>query len=99
MSDNQTPSSTKKAQKGLRRASLGGKTLTVYRLLYREGKPLGVHEVQTKAGLSSPSLAFYHLNKLVDEGWVEQKEGGYVVNRLLFENMIRIRRSVIPLQA
>ena len=100
MTENQAPnSSNKKEQNELRRMSLAGKTLNVYRLLYREGKPLGVHEVQKKAGLSSPSLALYHLSKLVEEGWVEQREGGYVVDRRLFENMIRIRRSVIPFQA
>lgn len=75
-----------------------GKTLDVYRLLYREGKPLGVNEVQRKAGLSSPSLAHYHLNKLVNAGWAKQKDGGYAVERVLYENMIRIKRSAIPLQ-
>ena len=49
-------------------------------------------------GLSSPSVAYYHLSKLVDNGLVEEKDGGYIVDRLLFENLIRIRRSLIPLQ-
>ena len=96
MPDIQT--SDRDRRNGLRRSSLSGRTLNVYRLLYREGKPLGVHDVQTKLGLSSPSLAVYHLNKLKEEGWVEQREGGYVVDRRLFENMLRIRRAVIPLQ-
>ena len=71
----------------------------MYRTLYREGRPLGIGEVQQKAELNSSSLAFYHLNKLVEAGLAEEKEGGYFVNRVLFENMIRLRRSVIPLQA
>jgi hypothetical protein len=75
-----------------------GTTLKVYRLLYKEGRPLGVNEIQKMAGLSSPSVAHYHLAKLVSQGLVLEKDGGYVVDKTLFENMIRIRRSLIPLQ-
>ncbi|MHB8566610.1 MAG: hypothetical protein ACYC7D_07850 [Nitrososphaerales archaeon] len=75
-----------------------GTTLKVYRLLYREGKPLGLFEVQKKASLSSPSVARYHLDKLLNQGLVSEKDGGFVVERTVFENMIRIRRSLIPLQ-
>ena len=77
---------------------LTGTTLKVYRLLYREGKPLGLFEVQKKAALSSPSVARYHLDKLLNQGLVSEKDGGFVVERTIFENMIRIRRSLIPLQ-
>jgi len=59
---------------------------------------VGVHEVQKGLHLSSPSVAHYHLRKLVEEGLVKEESGGYVVNKVLFENMIRFRRSVIPLQ-
>lgn len=78
--------------------AISGTTLRVYRLLYSEGRPLGTNEVQRKADLSSVSLAYYHLNKLVEEGLAKQKDGGYVVDRVMFENMIRIGRSLIPLQ-
>jgi hypothetical protein len=74
-----------------------GTTLKVYRILYREGKPLGLLEVQKKASLSSPSVARYHLDKLLNQGLVLEKDGGFVVERTIFENMIRIRRSLIPL--
>jgi hypothetical protein len=77
---------------------LAGTTLHVYRILYREGKPLGINDVQKKANLSSPSLAYYHLNKLVESGLASQKDGGYVVDRVIFENMMRVGRSLIPLQ-
>ncbi len=57
-----------------------------------------MHEVQSSLGLSSPSVAHYHIRKLVEEGLVKEGRGGYIVDRLLFENMIRIRKSIIPLQ-
>ncbi len=85
-----------RAQKG---RALSGTTLHVYRLLYKEGRSLGVNEVKKKAGLSSASLAYYHLNKLVEEGLAKQQQGGYLVDKLVFESMIRIRRSLIPFQA
>src|SRR5579864_1680861 len=72
--------------------------MRVYRFLYREGRPVGVHEVQKGLKLSSPSVAHYHLRKLVEEGLVKEESGGYIVDKVLFENMIRVRRSVIPLQ-
>lgn len=77
---------------------LVGTSLKVYRLLYRVGKPLGVREVQRGANLSSSSVALYHIRKLLQAGLIREEAGGYVVDRVVFENMIRIRRSLIPLQ-
>lgn len=77
---------------------LSGTTLRVYRFLYREGTTLGVHEVQRGVGLGTASTAHYHLKKLVDAGLVKEKDGGYVVDRILFENMLRIGKSLIPVQ-
>jgi len=48
--------------------------------------------------LASPSVAHYHIRKLVEAGLVQERESGYGVDKVLFENMIRIRRSLIPLQ-
>jgi len=59
---------------------------------------MGAHEIQKDLNLSSPSLAHYHLRKLVEDGLVREESGGYVVDRLLFENMIRIKGSIIPFQ-
>jgi predicted DNA-binding transcriptional regulator len=78
--------------------ALGGTTLRVYRYLYRQAKPQGVHDVQRGLGLSSFSVAQYHIKKLVADGLVREDPAGYVVDRIVFENMIRIRKSVIPLQ-
>jgi hypothetical protein len=79
--------------------NLNGTTLRVYRFLFRQaGKPVGVHEVQSRLGLSSPSVAHYHIRKLVEDGLVKEGPGGYMVDRILFENMLRVRNSIIPFQ-
>ncbi|MGI0085751.1 MAG: winged helix-turn-helix domain-containing protein, partial [Nitrososphaerales archaeon] len=74
-------------------------TLKVYRFIYKHGdktNPVGVHEVQRGTGLSSPSLSQYHIRKLVSAGLVKEVGEGYVVDRIIFENMIRIGRMRIP---
>ena len=43
---------------------LRGKTLKVYLYMVKKGRPVGVREVQRELGLSSPSVAFHHLEKL-----------------------------------
>lgn len=53
---------------------LRGKTLTVYLYLLRYGKAAGVREIQKELGFSSPSVAFHHLDKLVNLGVVEKDE-------------------------
>ena len=109
-----------------RTPELTGTTLKVYRYLYRAGKPCGIHDIQRGLGLSSSSVALYHIRKLLDARMIREEAGvgnsssdesnhdglqaetdsisrvnrvsGYVVDRLLFDNMIRIRRSLIPVQ-
>ena len=58
-----------------------------------------------RSEVSSPSVSQYHLRKLVQAGLVREveasdhdQESGFVVDRIVFENIIRIRRSVIPFQ-
>ena len=46
--------------------------MTVYLHLLRHGKPVGVREIQKELGFSSPSVAFHHLDKLVELGVVEK---------------------------
>lgn len=54
--------------------ALRGKTLTVYLYLLKHGKAVGVREVQKALGFSSPSVAFHHLDKLMELGVVEKDE-------------------------
>jgi hypothetical protein len=79
---------------------LKGTTLKIYRFMYKQGRPLGLHEIQRALGLSSASIPQYHIGKLIAAGLVKEQQagGGYYVDRLVFENMIRIKRSLIPFQ-
>lgn len=78
---------------------LGKTTLKVYRYLYRNGKPLGIRDIQRGLGLSSSSVAEYHVRKLLSMSLVkEESESRFLVDRLVFENMIRIRNTLIPIQ-
>jgi len=62
-------------------SELKGKTLLVYwHLLKAPGSKVGVREVQRKLGFSSPSVAVYHLDKLMSLGLVEKTiTGEYVL--------------------
>jgi DNA-binding transcriptional ArsR family regulator len=85
--------------KGDEEIALTGTTLRVYRYMYREGRPVGIHEIQHALNLSSSSVATYHVKKLENAGLVDKDPNSqYFVNRVVFENMVRVRRSLIPLQ-
>lgn len=55
---------------------LKGKTLQVYMYMIKKREPVGVREVQRDLGFSSPSVANYHIDKLVDLALVNQDEYG-----------------------
>lgn len=71
-------------------------TLKVYHLLLKEDRPLSIRAVQRKLELSSPSLAFYHLNKLENVGLIRQTPNGYVVDSVLLGDLVRLKRMFIP---
>lgn len=77
---------------------LKGTTLKVYRFLFKEGRAVRLYDVQRSLGLSSPSVAQYHLSKLLQAGFVRETDEGYVVDRALFGNFVRVRRMVLPFQ-
>lgn len=77
---------------------LRGTTLRVYRFLYRHGRPARITEIQKALQMRSPSLAEYHIKKLQAAGLIQEKEDGYMVDRILFENMVRIRGAILPLR-
>jgi len=59
---------------------LEGITLNVYLYVVKEGKPVGPRDVMKGAHLSSPSVAYRHLQKLEDLGLLQKNEyGEYVV--------------------
>lgn len=77
---------------------LEGTTQRVFRFVYRQQSPVGIHDVQRGLGLSSPSVAHYHIGKLLKAGLLKEEGDGYVVDKVVFENMIRVSRTAIPLQ-
>jgi len=50
---------------------------------------VGVREVQRALGFSSPSIASYHLNKLMDLGLVESERGDYSLVREVKVGVLR----------
>lgn len=75
---------------------LTGNTAQVYRYAIKQRKPIGVREVQRALKLSSPTLAAYHLDKLEEAGLLKQTPDGYVVEKLVLENFVRLRRLLLP---
>lgn len=58
---------------------LKGKTLRVYYYMLLSGRAVGIREVQRKLGFSSPSVAAYHLDKLVELGLAKKGSEGYAL--------------------
>ena len=75
---------------------LRGPTLRVYRFVLKNGKPVGIREIQRALNLSSPTLALYHVNKLEEAGLVKKYANGYIADRVVLENLIRLRRILVP---
>jgi DNA-binding transcriptional ArsR family regulator len=81
---------------GEREEVLRGTTMEVYRFLLKSRKPVGAREVQRALNLSSPSLATYHLSKLEETGLLKKESDGFIVNKVILEDSIRIKRFLIP---
>ena len=61
---------------------LEGLTLDVYLEVVKSRKPVGPREVMKAAQLSSPSVAYRHLQKLEDLGYLRKNEyGEYVTSK------------------
>lgn len=61
---------------------LEGITLNVYLYVAKKGKPVGPRDVMKGANLSSPSVAYRHLQKLEDAGYLAKNEyGEYTVRK------------------
>ena len=57
-------------------SELRGRTLQTYLFLMKNSKSIGVRELQRSLGLSSPSVAYHHLEKLERMGLVEKDQYG-----------------------
>ncbi len=81
-------------------SELRGRTLRVYFELLSMKGSVGPRELQRKLNLSSPSLAAYHLDKLVDLGLVRSERGAYSVEEVVqigvLKQFIWIGRRALP---
>ena len=84
-------------------AELQGNTLRVYWYLIGSSSGclgVGPRDVQRRLGFSSPNLAVYHLDKLVDLGIVEKVSGSYRVMRVVdvgvLKQFTKIKGFVFP---
>ena len=80
---------------------LKGNTLRVYwNLLKSSEEIIGPRQVQRELGFSSPSLAVYHLDKLLDLGLVEKNSGEYKIKEIVdvgvLKQFMKWKGIVIP---
>jgi hypothetical protein len=77
---------------------LNATTFQTYIYLVKIGKPVGPRDVMRGARLSSPSVAYRNLQKLMDLGLVvKDTYGNYVVKeKMSMKGYVWIGRSLIP---
>lgn len=80
---------------------LRGRTLKAYLFMLKSSKPLGVRELQRALNLSSPSVAYHHIDKLARLGLIEKNEyGEYAmvknVNVSVLQAFTHIGRLLVP---
>jgi hypothetical protein len=82
----------------LSEAEIEGTTFKVYLYLVREARSVGPRDVMRGAGLSSPSVAYRHLQKLENLGLIQRDiYGEYVVKeKTTFKGYIWVGRSLMP---
>ncbi len=82
-------------------SQLKGNTLRVYwHLLRSPNITVGPREIQRSLGFSSPALAVYHLEKLVELSLVQRVRGEYhlvkVVNVGVLQQFVKIGTRILP---
>jgi hypothetical protein len=77
---------------------LQGITLNVYLYVIKKDKPVGPRDVMKAVNLSSPSVAYRHLQKLDDLGYIQKNEyGEYIArNKAFVKGYSWVGRCLIP---
>ena len=77
---------------------LEGITLNVYLHVVKKGKPVGPRDVMKGANLSSPSVAYRHLQKLEDLGYLQKNDyGEYIVkSKAQVRGYVWLGRLLVP---
>lgn len=82
-------------------SKLKGNTLRVYwYLLQVSHTTVGPREIQRRLGFSSPALAMYHLEKLMEMGLIQRVRGEYqltkVVNVGILKQFVKLGTIMLP---
>lgn len=85
-------------------SELRGRSLDVFLFVLRAGRPVGVRDVQRGLGLSSPSVAHHHLEKLHSLGVLTKDEkGAYTavekVDVSFLQSFVMVGRRLLPRMA
>ena len=77
---------------------LDGITLNVYIDVVKKGKPVGPRDVMKTLNLSSPSVAYRHLQKLEDLGYLQKNDyGEYIAkNKIYIRGYVWFGRRLVP---
>jgi len=77
---------------------LEGTAFTVYSYVLKESKPVGPRDVMRGANLSSPSVAYRHLQKLEELGLLEKNEKGrYIIKeKAKISGYLWVGRTLVP---
>jgi hypothetical protein len=76
---------------------LEGTTFAVYSYVVKEGRPVGTRDVMRGANLSSPSVAYRHLQKLEVLGLLQKNEYGeyFVKKRVNMRDYVWVGRRLV----
>jgi DNA-binding transcriptional ArsR family regulator len=82
-------------------SELRGRTLRAYLFILKSPKAVGVRELQRSLGLSSPSVAYHHLDKLTRLGLIEKDQyGEYTIvknaNVNVLQAFTQVGRLLVP---
>ena len=82
-------------------SELRGRTLRAYLFIMKSPKAVGVRELQRALGLSSPSVAYHHLDKLVRLRLIEKDQyGEYTIIKSANVNVLQaftqVGRLLVP---
>jgi DNA-binding transcriptional ArsR family regulator len=79
-------------------ADLEGTTFNVYSYVLKESKPVGPRDVMRGANLSSPSVAYRHLQKLEELGLIEKNEKGrYILKeKAKISGYLWVGKTLVP---
>lgn len=71
-----------------------GTSLRVYLFLLQQSRPVGLSEVRDGVGLSTSSLASYHLDRLTATGFAKRADGGYLADKMALKGFFRVRMHI-----